>query len=182
MQNEDVQVWRSTGAGEVNVSLGQVRVSSLVGCQSMGRRSGGHTRKKQGEREFKKADRLLTPLAHGARLVWECQVWLLQQERRGGGQEQRARASLAQRCSARVGRGYRGMQEHCMGAGMCTGHPTWPGGPGCPSALAPAVAIRGRGGCPSCKCESRKGKAHRLPQPVTTNTSLLALECVFISL
>lgn len=42
----------------------------------------------------------------------------------------------------------------------------------------------GEGGKPRCKCESRKAKAHRFPQPVTTNTSFLNLEacaCLFSS-
>lgn len=100
-------------------------------------------------------------------------VWLLQQERRG----QRAGTAgqsfaCAVWCSARVGRGYRGMQEHCMGAGMCTGHPTCPGCHGSPSAFGPAVAMRGREGEPCCRSESRKAKAHRFPQPVTAKHEL----------
>lgn len=77
MQNEDVQVWRSTEAGEVNVSLGQIRVASLVGRQDMGMNidSGRYTGKTQDEEEYKKAQRLLTPWGHGARLVRECEVW-----------------------------------------------------------------------------------------------------------
>lgn len=92
--------------------------------------------------------------------------------RGASGQEQRARASLAQLLQRSSGTSYRGMQEHCMGTGMCTGHPTWPGCAGCPSALAPAATIRGRAGDPSCKGESRKRKAHRFPQPVTTKHEL----------
>lgn len=78
MQNVDVQVWRSTEAGEVNVSLGRIRVASLVGRQNIGVKTGAgwYTGKTKGEEEeYKKAQRLLTPRGHGARLVRECEVW-----------------------------------------------------------------------------------------------------------
>jgi hypothetical protein len=40
----------------------------------------------------------------------------------------------------------------------------------------------GRAGEPCCKCESRKAKAHRFPQPVTANTSFLILKRVPVCL
>lgn len=51
-----------------------------------------------------------------------------------------------------------------MGAGMCTGHPTWSSS-GVLSAQAPSLLqllYAGERAAPSCKSESRKGKAHRL--------------------
>lgn len=105
--------------------------------------------------------------------------------RNGGasGQEQRARASLAQllQCSSGTGLSRHAGALHgsrdAYGAPTCPGVCWVPKRPGSCSYYTPAKRAT-----PSCKCESRRGKAHRSPQPVTNEHELPNPRLVCISL
>lgn len=131
------------------------------------------------EEEYKKGKQIVDAFGTwGHDSCENVKVWLLQQE-------QRARARLRSCCSARVGRAIEACRSIAWEQGCVRGTRHGLGALGAQALSLLQLLYADERAAPSCKCESRRGKAHRFPQPAANKhelPSVISRVCWYLSL